>query len=373
MRELLPVFDAVRMTARWSLNTPLLQTMFTGVQPLFNLGEEWSVAMGGDRYFISCDWGSSRFRLRLAKLTPPCEVVATVESENGALAIAQEAQGSSRARVLRYEQILCQGMDQLAQNVSMDVGALPVIISGMAGSSIGWRELPYAKVPFRVDGHSAILDELPVSSMARVVLVSGIQTDTDILRGEETHVVGILGQRYAEGQGGDCIVVLPGTHSKHLFITNGAVHDFRTYMTGELYSIIRQHSILRSSLTDLGVAKVKQQQDWPAFIEGATLGAERRLSASLFRVRTNDLLQGLPPEANSSFLSGVLFGNEFAGLRDEFPNDLPVMICGGQFADAYQMLFSFLAPEIELEVISQEDTDQALVRGHATLLEYVGG
>ncbi len=330
--------------------------------------------MDNDRYFVSCDWGSAVFRLYLVKLGAPLQIVDSIANDFGALTIARDNKDNSRSRVSCYEQVLCEGIDELSAKNGLDVGSFPVVISGMASSSIGWRELPYAEVPFRVDGRQTILDELLVSTLARVVLVSGLQTQTDILRGEETHVVGLFADQVANQSCQDCVMVLPGTYCKHLLITDGAVRDFRTYMTGELYNLIRENSILRESIGfDLDVAKVEQQQDWPAFIEGATLAQERRLSSALFRVRTNDLLQGMPKSANASYMSGLLFGNELAGMRDEYPNDLPVVLIGGQFSDAYQMLFSFVAPEQELEVISQEDADLAFVRGQAILLDYIGG
>src|SRR6185295_9114432 len=117
--------------------------------------------------FVSGDWGTSNFRLRLVEGTT---VKAEVRTDEGTAKLA--ALGGDRAEAFRST--LAKGLEQLRAPV-----ALPVVISGMASSSIGWKELPYAKLPFSLDGRDAVWEKVE----GRVYLISGLRSATDVLRG----------------------------------------------------------------------------------------------------------------------------------------------------------------------------------------------
>jgi 2-dehydro-3-deoxygalactonokinase len=161
-----------------------------------------------------------------------------------------------------------------------------------------------------------------------VQLVPGLRTVDadgvpDVMRGEETQVLGVLGD-----DAGERLFVLPGTHSKWVHTANGQITGFRTYMTGELYAVLRQHSILGRLVVD-GPA------DPAAFRLGLARGGEDGLDPRLFSVRTLGLFEKLAAASLPSYLSGLLIGSELAAAtRGVSPG--PVTIVGAaQLASLY--------------------------------------
>jgi len=253
--------------------------------------------------FVSCDWGTSNFRLRLVGGS----VSAEVRTDEGAAKLA--ALGGDRAAAFR--ETLARGLTRLGAPDD-----LPVVISGMASSTIGWRELPYARVPFALDGRDVIVEVLE----GRIHLISGIRSDTDMVRGEETQALGLaatLGSDLPE----QATLVLPGTHSKHLTVDTGAITDVRTFMTGELFDLLVRHSVLRHS-TEAAAAF-----DPTAFAEGVAESQRQPLAAALFRVRTRQVLDHQPAPANAAFLSGLLIGAELGALAE---SERPVIVAAGE-------------------------------------------
>src|SRR5678815_25631 len=107
---------------------------------------------------------------------------------------------------------------------------IPIVISGMASSSIGIRELDYSSIPFPVSGTSANTEWIQTSTLKNpVLLVSGVRTDDDVMRGEETQLTGLLHLIQIE-KASKHLFILPGTHSKHIVVDQGNVIDLKTYM-----------------------------------------------------------------------------------------------------------------------------------------------
>src|SRR6185437_8161407 len=126
----------------------------------------------------------------------------------------------------------------------MEVGAR-CLISGMAGSRQGWAEAPYVACPA---GPDELARHLLWIERDRIALVPGLsdrQGDVpDVMRGEEVQIFGAM--RLAGLADG--LFVLPGTHSKWATVRGGKVMGFRTFMTGEVYGLFAQHSILARTL-----------------------------------------------------------------------------------------------------------------------------
>src|SRR6185295_12638523 len=148
--------------------------------------------------FVGCDWGTSNFRLRLVD----GKVRRELKTDEGTAKLA--AAGGDRAAA--FKATLAAGLEKLKAPKN-----IPVVISGMASSSIGWKELPYAKAPFALDGRTAVWEKVE----PHVYLISGLRTDTEILRGEETEAVGLVAS-LGRDMPFEAVLVLPGTHSKHL-------------------------------------------------------------------------------------------------------------------------------------------------------------
>jgi len=253
--------------------------------------------------FVSCDWGTSNFRLRLVD----GGVTGEVRTDEGVAKLA--ALPGDRADAFRST--LARGLEQLKAPPSC-----PVVISGMASSSIGWKELPYATLPFSLDGRDAVWEKVD----DRVHLISGLRSETDVLRGEETEALGLVAQLGRE-MPFEAVFLLPGTHSKHLDVNPGGIAVFRTYMTGELFDVLARQSVLRHS-TDPAAPF-----DRAAFVEGVEESQRRPLPSALFRVRTRQVLQKKDVPSNTSFLSGLLIGAELAALR---ASDVPVVVAAGE-------------------------------------------
>lgn len=203
----------------------------------------------------------------------------------------------------------------------------PVLMSGMVGSRQGWQEAPYLFLPVSLREVAIGAVEVQALELNRKVhILPGVacqdQTRPDVMRGEETQLLG-LG---AGVEGWTGVICLPGTHSKWVRVENGAVNSFDTYLTGELYSILSQHSILRH---DLGAEEFNSEH--PAFANGVEVGLSEStpLLTSLFRVRARSLLIERNPLANAAFLSGRLLGEEVRSAIKNLPKTEKTHLVGG--------------------------------------------
>jgi len=179
----------------------------------------------------------------------------------------------------------------------------PAIASGMIGSRQGWVEAPYAPCPA---GFEALARGLAWAEAggARLAIVPGVSCvdaseAPDVMRGEETQVFGALGAA-------DGTFVLPGTHSKWVTVDGGRIESFATHMTGELFAVLREHSILgRLMSVDAAHAPAAFRRGWEASLAG-----DDALLHRLFGTRTLGLFGRLAPEEAPSYLSGLLIGDE---------------------------------------------------------------
>ena len=202
--------------------------------------------------FLSCDWGTSAFRLRLVDRSP-LTVVKEVAGNQGIRSVFDSLPDRSQeSREVAFGAVLGRAIDELLQTTP-EANALPVVLSGMASSTIGWRELPYATVPFELNGSTlqsaAIELTTPLKRRHCLHLISGLATQRDIIRGEESELVGLATLELMQTRLDDCLVVLPGTHSKHITVENSKVTGFQTYMTGELFDVLANHSVLASTVS----------------------------------------------------------------------------------------------------------------------------
>jgi 2-dehydro-3-deoxygalactonokinase len=187
---------------------------------------------------------------------------------------------------------------------------VPRIACGMIGSRQGWIEAPYRDCPAGFTAIAAALTPVPGT---RLSIVPGLVCrDTagvpDVMRGEETQIFGALDEPGA-WDGARRLVVLPGTHSKWALVDAHGIETFATFMTGELYAVLLEHSILGRNAAP--------GSDAAALEEGVkrSLDADASLSHDLFSARTLALMSKLAPEAVGDYLSGLLLGAELAAGR----------------------------------------------------------
>ncbi len=329
--------------------------------------------------FVSCDWGSTHFRLRAIRAGGR-ETVAEFRSDQGVAALAQEA--NDRPRAERFRIALCQGLEQLGRQHHQETGREslggPVIISGMASSSIGWHELPYAELPLWLSSVGLVWRALgPLytpQGLRPVVLVSGARTDDDVMRGEETQALGAFQLPSIKRLAAGALLILPGTHSKHIQIDAGQIRGFRTFMTGELYDVLNQHSILRHSLDASGTSVEVTEESSAAFCEGVTRSAQIGLSAALFRVRTRQIIDYCLAATNRAFLSGVLLGAELAYLQATERSDRPILLCAtAPLQTPYQAACRALGLRQQIVTIAPDDVERLTALGQGVLLRQLGG
>ncbi len=242
---------------------------------------------------------------------------------------------------------------------AMSVGTdVPVIMCGMVGSRQGWTEAGYVQIPATLEQISA--KAVRVSATVRDIrILPGLSKNTpafaDVMRGEETQLLGIAGLRQTEN-GGQKIVCLPGTHSKWVRLSSTKVEDFSSFITGDLFAALSSASILRHSL---GVAPVDAAStDFRDAVE-MSLAQPADILARLFSIRSASLLQGLSTEAARARLSGYLIGQEIAGALARFGNIAQVdLVASPALAGLYR-------PALEIAGLSCQlhDGDKVVIAG----------
>lgn len=194
------------------------------------------------------------------------------------------------------------------------------LVSGMAGSRQGWREAPYCACPA---GFAEVAAALTWIEPGRIALVPGLSCEDggvpDVIRGEEVQVFGAMDLL----RQGDGMFVLPGTHSKWVRVEGGKVSSFATFMSGEVFALLRQHSILARTLP-----AEEPPLEEEAFLRGVRHAQEARsLLRSAFSVRTLSLFDRMPAESLASYLSGLVIGEE---LRAHGEVEQSVVLIGNE-------------------------------------------
>ena len=240
---------------------------------------------------IAVDWGTSSFRAyRLGK---DGDIVESRTAPAGILAVPAG----------KFPETL--------QTQIGDWRETPIVMSGMVGSRQGWVEAPYVPCPAGFDEIAAKLVEVRWGPR-RAWIVPGLSCRDasgvpDVMRGEETQVL---------GAGADGLICLPGTHSKWVEVKNGRIERFSTFMTGEVYAVLKQHSILGRMMEE-GAPETGQMR--VAFAEGVKRSGEAGgVLHHLFGVRTRGLMGEIGPAASPSYLSGILIGHEIRTARQSF-------------------------------------------------------
>jgi 2-dehydro-3-deoxygalactonokinase len=211
----------------------------------------------------------------------------------------------------------------------MNYGDTSCLMSGMVGSKQGWLEAPYCPCPASFDEVAAKLAWVDPGRVAIVPGLSceqslpgdeGLQSIPDVMRGEETQILGALQLLRLQ----QALVVLPGTHSKWARVQAGRIQSFSTFMTGEFYALLRQYSILARTLP-----AGDGEFDSAAFEQGLTLALRGvSLLHTAFGVRTLSLFDRLPAAALPSYLSGLVIGEEIRAQT--WPSKSEVVIIGSE-------------------------------------------
>jgi 2-dehydro-3-deoxygalactonokinase len=202
-----------------------------------------------------------------------------------------------------------------------------VILCGMAGSRHGLREVAYADCPsdctnWAKSALTFTLDGLSVT-IAAGLACDDLQETPDVMRGEETQIFGAL-DCHPELRAGDHMLVLPGTHSKWVHVRNGVIQAFRTWMTGELFALLRDHS----TLAHVGAGEITDVKYQAGFSHGLARTSTGDLGGALFEARSAQLRRAKTPGWGVGYISGLLIGKEIADAQTRLGATAEVSLIG---------------------------------------------
>ena len=253
---------------------------------------------------IAVDWGTTSLRCYL------CDRDGNILEDHASTA------GILQTGDRPFDDILAGAIAPWRRQTSANDKNIPILMSGMIGSRQGWHETEYLNCPEPVNSLAGSLSPINTDHEAlaghTIHIIPGMDIRAtsglpDIMRGEETQVLGaLLTNEITNG-----LFVLPGTHSKWLRVENDIVWDFKTFMTGEIYAALLNHTILgkfaddRTFNGDAFENGVKVSKEFDAW--GSSTGNFMHL---IFSARSGVLAGDRPPEHTASYLSGLLIGAE---------------------------------------------------------------
>ncbi|WP_027834666.1 2-dehydro-3-deoxygalactonokinase [Maritalea myrionectae] len=285
--------------------------------------------------FIALDWGTSNVRAY------------AIDAEGRIVDEVASDKGMGKLQPDEFEPTL---LELIAPWLSDD-GTLPIYACGMVGARGGWQEATYGQVPF--DVHRALKLTKVATSDPRieVQIVPGLcqSAPADVMRGEETQIFGLL-EKYPDFEG---TIILPGTHSKWAEIKSAQVMGFKTYMTGEMFNLLSQQSVVRLSVAEDG-------WDEDAFLIGVkeAMSAPQDFTHLVFGLRAKSLLAGLTPVEARAMLSGLLMGMEIKSGMDSFATGHVAIVGGAKLMRIYQAAFE----EFDIDPLCDVD-ENFTVRG----------
>jgi 2-dehydro-3-deoxygalactonokinase len=262
--------------------------------------------------YILIDWGTTNFRAFL--MGSSHTLIDKVEMRMGLLQVKNEE--------------FAQSLEVLLKNWLKDYEQYPIYMAGMVGSAVGWHSVGYASAPASPKEVKAIAFDFTLPWGTEGFIFPGVACSSakdskrlslgdsnsferrDVMRGEEVQIFGLskLAQR------DDFFAILPGTHSKHAIIKSGCISEFKTYMTGELFDVLRKASILGKVPPETAFNSVFENRAILAFEQGLQASLDNKLSHSIFQSWSQRLCGNLTPCDSLDFLSGVLIGHELDGL-----------------------------------------------------------
>lgn len=262
--------------------------------------------------WIAVDWGTTHLR-------------AYAMGHARCLARAASADGMALLRRAEYEPALL----RLVGRWLAPGRRTPVLACGMVGSRQGWCEAPYRATPCAPLDPAALVAVPTPDARLDLHLVPGLSqtSPADVMRGEETQIAGAL----AVLKDFDGVLCLPGTHSKWVHVSAAEVVSFQTFMTGELFALLAEKSVLRHACHGDGWDEVAF-----AAALGDALARPEKIAARLFALRSESLIAALPPAAARARLSGLLIGVELAGARPYWLGQNVVVVGAPALAGIYQ-------------------------------------
>ncbi|WP_082733699.1 2-dehydro-3-deoxygalactonokinase [Polycladidibacter hongkongensis] len=245
---------------------------------------------------IAVDWGTSSFRAR------------TIDADLNVIDLISTDEGILKAKG-QFEQVFASNLRRL-DGFQED---LPIVMSGMIGSRNGWVEVPYMSLPAHLSDLSGQTGKITLAGFGPITLVPGVMARgqaADVMRGEETELFGAIQMLdLKEGR-----LIIPGSHSKHVVIKEGAIFQFNTFLTGELF-----HALTNATILGAFGKEVCPRCPWfdQGVIAGAQEGDAGALLGRLFSARARVLVDGMPEKHAACYLSGMLIGAELCATHQQ--------------------------------------------------------
>ena len=242
--------------------------------------------------FLIVDWGTTNFRA--FAINHENDVHAQIELPMG---LKQVNDGSFANELERVLEPWILGYQEL-----------PIYMAGMVGSANGWIDVPYVNTPTSISKLAGKTYVFTLPWGAKSYIVPGVSHETgngefDVMRGEEVQIFGLINKV----NNGSFSAILPGTHSKHVLVQDKQLVRFNSYMTGELFSAIRDHTIIGRDLPT-------QNQSLSAFVKGVQSGQSGGVTSQIFKARTAKIFTQIEDSEVDDFLSGILIGSELKEL-----------------------------------------------------------
>ena len=272
--------------------------------------------------FIAGDWGTTNGRLML------CDA-------HGRVLDTRKVPGAAEARG-RFAAVF----DAATGEWRGTHGELPVILCGMAGSTLGWLEVPYLPCPADLTE----LDDALSSPRPGVFIVPGMRCTNplgapDVMRGEETQLLGACELDAALARGRQ-LVCLPGTHTKWASLHEGVLQEFITAPTGELFGLLCEHSVL---VRDQATAMEHRPPEFERGLAESARHPDVSLLHQVFQARSLRMDKQLSVEGAASWVSGLLIGTDVGGALKLFAaqESAPVYVVGApRLIESYSLALS---------------------------------
>jgi 2-dehydro-3-deoxygalactonokinase len=310
--------------------------------------------------FLSCDWGTTSFRLRVADVSN-CAIIAEENSNQGIANIFElwkQSGNGEETRLSFYLGLIHQHIKILEKKLNTSLSEVPLIISGMASSTIGMIDIPYKEFPFAANGSDLEIKTIVTADnfTNKTAIISGAKTGDDAVRGEETILAGCFNDDGPDRE--ERVFIFPGTHSKHIVVKKEKAVTVKTYMTGEFFELLSRKSILSVSVEE--GKGLQYQENKQSFEKGVRDSVQLNLLHSCFLVRTNQLFDKLAKQQNYYYLSGLLIGTEIKDLmNDDYIN---INLVSNEMLSPYYKT-AFNALNTRKSILEIQDTDEALIRG----------
>ncbi len=295
--------------------------------------------------WIAADWGTTHMRAW------------AIDEEAKILAYSESKEGMKDLQQNEFEPVLL----RLIENWIDSEKVTPIMACGMVGAKQGWVETPYQKTPCVPIDKNQLTVAYTKDNRIKVNLVPGVMQHipADIMRGEETQIAGFI----KKNPSFNGVVCLPGTHTKWVNIEDGKIVNFKTFMTGELFGVISNNTLIRHSISIEGWI-----QD--SFEKGVLKGFKNpsSIAADLFSLRSESIVNNLDRDATRSLLSGLLLGVELNGAQ-EYWKEQDVTIIGLELlSNNYQKGIKLLGGNchaFDLETATLEGLTSAYMELHS--------